>query len=703
MLIPILATFALLTQVQDQGAAVEFFPPTTALAEGLSPKSLQGLSELVQSFVDDGEIVGAELLVIKNKKSVLHQSFGWRDRDGKVAMENGSVFCVRSMTKPVIGAAVLMLVDDRRIKLTDHVAEYLPSFAAESSKDITVEQLLTHTSGLPLSLILGKNLHELDGIRAVAELGAGCELEFEPGTAFNYSDQGTDTLTALIEVVTGAPAADFVRARVLDPLGMLDTTCVMSKDHALRERACVKYGGMPGAWNRFWGPEDEPLFPFFLGSQGLYSTLEDYVRFTELWARGRSRSARLLRTRSARRALTPGPYPLGGPTALPGLQSDYGFLMQLWTGPGEGDEREVIAYGHSGSDGTHAWVFPEQKATVLYFTQSRGTTTGLRVEEALGDLLLGVPYDANQDAPPFEEYLGYYREELEDLYRAVIRDGDDLALEILGKAIVPLSYKGEDRWSFRANPGVVLEFDRSEAGEVTGYHIGDHQEFRFQPAEDLPDIAEVTARAAQAHGMHLLEGLGPIRMVGDLSIEKLGITGHVSSLLAWPDRYRDDVTTGEEWEKQAFDGEHIRYESRTVPLAMLEGAAAELNRIQNPFARFGDLGLWHAKLQVIQVLQGGEAIIVRAGDTSAPAATVFIHAETGMVGRVDSMIHIVKQGRIGTQTKYDDYREVSGMMLPFRVTVSIANPSVGSIAVETLLTEVEVGVELPEGTFELRD
>ena len=385
MLIPYLATLTLLTPAQDPVAADVPFPPTTALAEGLSPKALQGLSDLIQSFVDEDEVVGAELLVIKNRKTVLHESFGWRDRDGEVAMQNGSVFCVRSMTKPVVGAAILMLVDDKKIKLTDHVSKYLPSFAAEASKDITVEHLLGHTSGLPLSLLLGKNLRDLEGIQAVAELGAGYALGFEPGTAFHYSDQGTDTLTALIEVVTGAPAADFLRARVLDPLGMQDSACVMSMDHPLRERGCVKYGGSPGSWTRFWGPDEEPLFPFFLGSQGMYSTLEDSARFLELWPRGRSRTARLLRTRSARKTLTPGPYTPDASTALPELRADYGFLMQLWTGTGEGEEREVVAYGHSGSDGTHAWVFPEQKATVLYFTQSRGTTTGLRVEEALGD------------------------------------------------------------------------------------------------------------------------------------------------------------------------------------------------------------------------------------------------------------------------------------------------------------------------------
>ncbi|HJM56280.1 MAG TPA: serine hydrolase domain-containing protein, partial [Planctomycetota bacterium] len=136
------------------------FPASNALAEGVSPDVLVALGDLVQGFVDDKEIVGAELLVIKNGHSILHEAYGWRDREAQVAMETGSVFCVRSMTKPLIGASILMLVDDREIKLDDHVAEYLPSFDVEGSRDITIEHLLTHTSGLPMSLLLGKNLRE---------------------------------------------------------------------------------------------------------------------------------------------------------------------------------------------------------------------------------------------------------------------------------------------------------------------------------------------------------------------------------------------------------------------------------------------------------------------------------------------------------------------------------------------------------------
>lgn len=710
----LLTTFALELPAQAPAPADDHFPASTALEEGVSPEALAGLGELVQTLVDEDEIVGAELLVLKNGHSILHQAYGWSDREAQVPMATGSVFCVRSMTKPVIGAAILMLIDDNQLEFDDHVADYLPSFDVEGSRDITVEHLLTHTSGLPMSLILGKDLNALHaegGIRAVADLGGGTELGFEPGSSFNYSDQGTDTLTALIEIVSGMSAAEFVRARVLDPLGMADTTCLMAEDHPLRSHALPKYAGTRGAWMRFWSPDKPALFPFFLGSQGLYSTLADYARFMEFWERkGRVGRERLVGSRFVRKALTPNPYTLGFPTGFPGLTADYGYLMQLWIGPGEEGaqsedaERELVVFGHTGSDGTHAWVFPEQKAMVLYFTQSRGNTTGLRVEEALGELFLGVPFDANQAAPPFEQYLGYYWEGEGDRYRTIVRDGEDLALEILGKAVVPLTYVGDDRWKFRPNPSIVLAFDRSESGEVTGYHIGDHQEFRFEPSADLPTADELAERVAKAHRIDLLESLGPLRMNSALNMEKLGITGEVTTVYVWPDRYRADTTAGENEEHTVFDGSRVRYASSTQPATTLEGPRAADARLDSIFVRFGDLRRWFPRIQVIQRLEaptGKEVLLVRMGDTSAPARTLYVDWETGRVYREDGMTHIENMGRIGHRMDFGDFRDVSGVLLPFRTEVLLANPLIGPIV--TTVSDYELGCELPEGTFELQE
>ena len=127
----VLSLTASLTLVPLVAASDEPFPTSSALAEGVSPEALAKLSQLVQTLIDDNEIVGAELLVIKNGHSILHEAFGLRDREAELPMETGSVFCVRSMTKPVVGAAILMLVEDKLLELDDHVAQYLPAFDVE--------------------------------------------------------------------------------------------------------------------------------------------------------------------------------------------------------------------------------------------------------------------------------------------------------------------------------------------------------------------------------------------------------------------------------------------------------------------------------------------------------------------------------------------------------------------------------------------
>jgi CubicO group peptidase (beta-lactamase class C family) len=708
--------------VQESESAEPPFPTSTAVAERISPEGLQSLSDLVQSFVDSDEIVGAELLVIVNGRTILHAGYGWRDRDRELPMQPGGVFCVRSMTKPLIGASIWMLIEERKLALDTRVAKLLPAFDVDGKREITIQQLLTHTSGLPMSLIMGRDPRTLESVRSVADLGGACKLEFEPGSDFNYSDQGTDTLTAVIEVVTGAPAEEFVRARLLEPLGMAETTCVMSVGHPLRERTCSKYMGAQGSWTRFWSPEDKPLFPVFLGSQALYSTAVDYARFLELYLRhGRANGERILRSSSTRQTLRPALDEQVGSTGLPGATAGYGTLMQVWTKPGpnaagsdgsagsegaagsEVAERELVAFGHTGSDGTHAWAFPEQKALVMYFTQSRGTSSGLRVEERLGALLLGVPYDPLQAAPPLEEYLGYYWEGEGDLYRAIVRDGDGLALEIVDKAVVPLDYIGEDRWKLRPQPSIVLAFDRDEGGTVSGYHIGDHVELRFTPRSDLPTSDEIAERVAATHRIERLADVGVVRLRSRLEIPKLDRVGESITWLRWPDQWRVDERVGEEAGSVAFDGETLRSRTALKPAGPIEGEAATLLRQRDPFVRFGDWRKAGVVLTVVQELKRGDErmLLVRLGDTSAAASTCYVEWPSGRLRRMDGQTFMEGLGRIGQKTLFGEWKEVNGALLPGRVEVQLAHPLIGTIL--NTVESVEIGVEVPAGHFELAD
>ncbi len=696
--------FAAPAVVLEPAPPGDHFLPSSASEEGISRRGLADLGALVQSFVEDGEVVGAELLVIKNGRSILHEAYGLSDKQAGVPMEIGSVFCVRSMTKPLIGTSIRMLIEAGLIELDDPIFEHLPEFDVEGMRGITVGHLLTHTSGLGFSMIAASDPRQLESVRAVAALGAGSELQFEPGTGFQYSDQGTDTLTALIEAVTDVPAEDFVTARLLVPLGMEDSTCLMTKDHRLRQRAVSKYAGSRGAWTRFWSPDDEALFPIFLGSQGLYSSLEDYARFLDLWMnQGLVGDRQLLSLRSIDEALTPSAQPFPGSTGL-GLTPGYGSLMQLWMEQGvEGGDPALTAFGHSGSDGTYAWAFPEQDAMVLYFTQSRGNLTGLQVEEALASLFLGATSLADMTVPPLEEYLGYYREDEGDMYRSIVRDGDDLALEVVGRAVATLSYVGDDGWKIKQEPSTILDFERSASGEVTGYRIGEHREFRFEPADTLPTAEDILVMVGQAHRLDLVESLGPVGFRSELNIESVGVEGEISSWIDWPNRSRVDASAAGNVERMSFDGEVVRYESTMQALSTPEGPLADSIRLDNSFARFGNLLEWYPELRAIQQLEdtGRKILLVRTGGTSAAASTFFIEAETGQVRRIAAFPFMAGLGRVGVSTSFGDFRDVSGMLLPFRTESAVANPFIGTIAIT--VTGIEVGVELPAGGFELND
>ncbi|MEM8712440.1 MAG: serine hydrolase domain-containing protein [Planctomycetota bacterium] len=700
ILLPLLAATAALPAAHAQDAR---FPASTPLEEGLSPTAVEELSSLVQSFVDEGEIVGGELLVIKNGRSVLHRAYGLRDTETEEPLEANSVFCVRSMTKPLIGAAISMLVEDRLIKLDHTASMYLPSFDADSTRDITIEQLLTHTSGLPMSMIMAQDPRKLESVRAVADLGGGIELDTSPGTAFQYSDQGTDTLTAIIEVVTGAPAEVFIEEEILKPLGMSDTRCILAKDDPLRSRTSSNHAGAAGSWRRYWQPEDEALFPVFLGSQSLYSTTLDYARFLEIWMRrGRGPNGRLLRPSSVRRTLTPGAFPMEAPTGFSDAAAGYGSLMQVWTkaatdAESEEGDGDLVAFGHTGSDGTHAWAFPEQKAMVFYYTQSRGTLTGLRVEEALGRLLLGDPFDPIEAAPPLDAYLGYYREHDQDRYRTIVREGKGIALEILGKAVVPLVYAGGDRWKLKPQPGTVLEFDRNEAGDVTGYHIGDHVEYRFTPSADLPSGDEVAAKVSATHGVDRLKDVGPLRTRSKLTLPKLKMEGTRTSWYSWPDRWRIRETAAGETSASAYDGEAFRQVVGDAAPSVIEGKAADFMRMDGLIARFGDWRKSGCKVTVIQRISqknGMAVLLVRLGDASAYAPTLYIPEDRWVVGRIDSMTEIPGLGPLGSETEFEDFEEVEGMLLPRHIEVRLANPMIGKIIVET--EAFEVGGDVPE-------
>ena len=374
-------------------APASAFPDAAPAEVGLDPEALARLGAKVQAFVDEGEIVGAELVVVAKHRTAYRATFGWEDLEKKTAMPPCGIFCVRSMTKPVCGTAIQLLVDRGELSLDDKIAQYFHSFDHDDAAQITVRHLLTHTGGLPMSQFLGRRpLQDAKDLPDIADVAGEFGPKTKPGEVFNYSDDGSDTLGALVEQLSGKTLDRFLAEELFDPLAMRDTIGVLKDGDPRLPRVHGLYIGGAENWTRYWEPGKPPIFKFLMASQSLYASIDDYARFLALWMDGGAAGGkRLLSKEAVERALVPGPAMLGSPIGFRGWKLFYGQLWMVYVDPKRAPGKQVVAFGHNGSDGTFAYAFPERDLMVFYFTQSRQQRTGETFEQTLQETLLVPP------------------------------------------------------------------------------------------------------------------------------------------------------------------------------------------------------------------------------------------------------------------------------------------------------------------------
>ena len=460
------------TPVPDQAAFSYALPES----QGLSSEALEQLVDVVRGYVEDDKIVGAELAVLKNRQIVLHEAVGWKDRDDEIPMVPNTLFNIRSMTKPVIGTAVQMLIDEGKLALSEKVAEHLPAFDNEKSGEITIEHLLTHRSGLPLTLLT--KWPDYESLLEIAEEAGEHGPDFEPGTDFSYSDTGSDSLGAVLEVASGVTVDAFVQQRILDPLDMTDTLALVDSEDPRTARVCSAYFDSGGGWSPYWQPGDDPLYPFAMGSQSLYCTPVDYARFLALWMdAGVVGDERLLSAEAVGRALMP-VSSYDSPTSFPGLEMYYGQMWILYMETDAADGAEPVLFGHSGSDGTWAWAWPNLDLIVLYFTQSRGQGTGIALEADIDRLLIhpGAEEKVEEVPEEYEPYLGVYTATSGPLrgkeFTVLVQNGH-LAINLPQEIVVELKEPDEEgKWYFATvDESIAISFDWNLASDVVAMKI----------------------------------------------------------------------------------------------------------------------------------------------------------------------------------------------------------------------------------------
>ncbi len=331
-----------------------------ASSVGMDAALLDQAAQLYRDAVDRDELKGAVLMVARRGVIVLHEAVGWRHEAYRLPMEGDTLFRMASNTKPVIGAAVLILQEEGRLALDDAAADHLESFDNDRARDITIRQLLSHSSGLRIGPIF-RPFEEDEPptlLGAVAKFGAEGPA-VEPGASYSYNNAGYNTVGAIIEVASGMPLEDFLRTRIYEPLGMTDT--LNHEDETKLSRMATVYRGRRGddggvEFQQGFTPGDPPDFPVVRASGGMISTAPDYARFLQMYLNGgRYADAQVLSADSVAAATR-------GEIAS-GTDTTYGLGWQI---AGDG------AYSHAGSDGTMGWVDPAREIIGMVFTQSPG-------------------------------------------------------------------------------------------------------------------------------------------------------------------------------------------------------------------------------------------------------------------------------------------------------------------------------------------
>lgn len=479
LIVIILANFSSLISVEIQDPDPPLFEYTTPEIQGIPSISLTALTEEVKKYYEEESITGAELVVIKNNDIILHEAFGWKDRENNEPMKKNTLFNIRSMTKPITGTAVQILIEQGEIKMNDYVSEYIPGFDNEKSRNITVEQLLSHMSGLPLSILVAAD--DFDTLNTLANEIGRLGPEYPPGSKFWYSDSGTEVLGEIVQVVSGMSLDDYVTENILKPLEMNNSFYYTPKtlNDTRRMRIASLYLGGEGSWVKAWS-FDEPLYPFALGSQSLYCTPLDYARFLYMFMNGDvNKSTSLIPEEAINRVLTPVTRMklLGSdtfhPTGFWNLEVYYGQLMTVYQQKNVNEASKTILFGHTGSDGTYAWAWPEQDLMVLYFTQSRGSTSGLKLEALIDEHLVHQELkEINAEAlKKYHSYLGTYTADFGVFQNAeftVTVQNGRLAIDIPDQFIFELEEPDmEGKWFFKMFEDVAVSFEYTLKGNVT--------------------------------------------------------------------------------------------------------------------------------------------------------------------------------------------------------------------------------------------
>jgi CubicO group peptidase (beta-lactamase class C family) len=364
-------------------------------------KKIANIDTLINGYVNRDWVKGVVTIVVKDGQVIQYKGYGYADAATKKPMESNSIFRIASQTKAIVSTGILILYDEGKLALNDPVSKYIPEFAHETvldsfhasdttfttvpaKRDITIKDLLTHTSGIDYAVIGSDNMKAIyakynipSGIGAIDQnlqqamktLGK-LPLAFQPGTQWRYG-LNIDVLGAIIEIVSGTNLEDFLRKNILDPLGMNDTWFNLPADKANRLTTVYAEDSLHHinaiTKNATGIDPDYPKLPkhYFSGGAGLSSTAYDYAIFLQMIMNGGSYNGKtILSRRTTEMMLHPQlDFRFNG-------KDDFGLGFGLTSDKSSADgSRNEGSFAWGGYFGTTYWADPKEHLICLIMTQ----------------------------------------------------------------------------------------------------------------------------------------------------------------------------------------------------------------------------------------------------------------------------------------------------------------------------------------------
>jgi CubicO group peptidase (beta-lactamase class C family) len=375
---------------------------------GLSSDRLERIHQVMERHIQAGDIAGGVTLVARRGRLAHLEAHGVMDLDSRKPMPKDAIFRIASMSKPITGTAILMLMEEGKIRLTDPVSKFIPEFrglkvavtqqpataartaepqfyTVPANREITIRDLLTHVSGLvsgPISTAeASRYARQPNETLAdyIPRLGA-VPLEFQPGSEWRYSPgAGFDTLGRIVEIISGQTFDQFLRQRIFDPLGIKDL--YFKPGEAAMARVATVYRNNRGSLEKQARPDFANL-KYFSGAGGLLSTTEDYLQFAQMLLNGGQwNGTRLLSPKTVELMAA-----VHVPDTLPGRPKGRGFGLSVQVVSDAVAANLRVSdgsYGWDGAFGTHFWIDPKEKIVGILMVQTPNQQVSRDFENAV--------------------------------------------------------------------------------------------------------------------------------------------------------------------------------------------------------------------------------------------------------------------------------------------------------------------------------